>query len=163
MTGKMQDKDLEFVIADVISEQFRSGTRFIGDPWGDHSYQGTLKDYRRWDYKIKINGPDDLNPEYKSIEELTVIASFDVSSYTDVPNPSLVARSAEELNKAVTNKPPISVGDKIKITFSKQDYKRGIEHWPDWEKTDYFLYSLGPDHPGYEESNVREISILSRR
>ena len=160
---KMKDKDLEFVIADVLSEHFSSGTRFIEDPCGDHSYHGTLKDYRKWSYKIKVNEPNDLDHKYKDIEKLVVIASFDVSSYTDVPNPSLVARSEEELNKAVTSKPQISIGDKIKITFSKQDYMRGIEHWPDWEKTDYFLYNLGPDDPGYEEPNVREINILSRR
>lgn len=160
---KHQDKDLEFAVADVLAESFSSGTRFIGDPDGSHSYQGTLKDYRGWSYKIKINGPKDLNPEYKNIKHLEIIASFDVSSYTDVPNPSLVARSEEELNKAVTNKPSICVGDCIKIVFSKQDYKRGIEHWPEWEKTDYFLYNLGPDYPGYEVPNVREINILPRR
>lgn len=157
----MEDNDLEFVIADVISEYFSSGTRFIGD--GDHAYQGTLKDYRKWSYRIRVNKSNKLNPQYEEIERLDVVASFDVSSYTDVPKPSLVARSEEELDKAVANKPPISVGDKIKIMFSKQDYKRGIEHWPEWEKTDYFLYNLGPDYPGYEVPNVREINNLSRR
>jgi len=150
MRRKNKDSDLEHIYATVLSETFSSGTKFTeNDCYGDHSYHGDLWDYRQWGYGIQVLDGKKLDEKVRGITYLEVLAAFVVSAGTDVPKESLVARSSEELNKAASKRPSISVGDKIEIVFSKKDLLSGT--YP------HFLYHLGPDKPGDDTPNVEEI------
>ncbi|MBS1266280.1 MAG: hypothetical protein MAG795_00247 [Candidatus Woesearchaeota archaeon] len=123
MTQKNDNEDLEKVTATIRSKsKIRNRCRFVGDPTGDHSYQGELYDYEGIDCSITLD--DSVRDSYRGITHLIFGLGLHTSYYDDVPKDHLVERYKEASKKLSELADQINVGDMVEIAVSKDQFQR---------------------------------------